>query len=706
MPGEHTPPPQWTTGGISELVSYLNNHATDPAQTDRLLGELALALPVWRTAVTHYAEHFGCYSDALLNRYDGDGDPAKLDLSAALCREASEAPGIDGLVRARLRLQQIKIDIAVARRSGGPEAMARQLSAHCLQLREELDLLAAPTVLEDLARNSSSWAETAIADDQWAAAADAYELAARAVDLLFRRVEVEDRLRVLATFRTIPADAASALMHANRRQDAIIVLENARQRYTRFRRGLTDLDRLLRVKHPQLFQRFMSEMGQWATASGDWLSQRDPAALAAAQQHASDLWERVVVTLREVQKLPGLERYLMSAGFNEIKRAAADFPVLYLWTSRRDTAAALLLGDGTTLYGRIDGLGSEPLGLALRDWVDGLQLTVPTTGRQRKIELATLGEVLKPYVPTLLQQILTTRYTEDPHGDGWRWGPVTLVVSGLLSYFPVHAWSPYIADEGTGQQLYHMPLMYAPSARQALAARRPPRPSAASGRLLSIADPRPLADGLAPLPLARVEAELIARTARQPLLLQGEQATPQAFTEQAARHEVLHLACHGSAGTGAPGSAWLALGGGLLSLEEILTGLVLDDTALVLLSACRSGQPDRAVPEESLDPGSVFLAAGARAVVAAMWPVDELVATLFSWRLFQLWDWGRGLPLPAAVHASRLWLRGLTVADLTAIGRAEPALAPAAERYTRLLDPAMKRFDEPYYWAAFAYTGG
>jgi CHAT domain-containing protein len=270
----------------------------------------------------------------------------------------------------------------------------------------------------------------------------------------------------------------------------------------------------------------------------------------------------------------------------------------------------------------------------------------------------------------------------------------------------VHAISPTIIDTATGQPAYHMPLMYAPSARQARTARRKPKPTGSSGRLLSIADPRPLAEGLTPLPLARIEAELVARTARHPLLLQGEQATPQAFLDQASRHEVLHLACHGSAGTGAPGSAWLALAGGRLSLDEILTQLVLDDTALVLLSACRSGQPDRAVPEESLDPASMFLAAGARAVVATMWPVDELVATLFSWQLFLLWDWGRGLPLPAAVHATRLWLRDLTVADLTALARTEPLLRPAVERYTALLDPAMKRFDEPYYWAAFAYTGG
>jgi CHAT domain-containing protein len=200
---------------------------------------------------------------------------------------------------------------------------------------------------------------------------------------------------------------------------------------------------------------------------------------------------------------------------------------------------------------------------------------------------------------------------------------------------------------------------------------------------------------------------LISRTAQDPLLLHGEDATPQAFLNLAAKYEVLHLACHGSAGTGLPGSAWLELGGGKLSADEIIGRLVLDNTALVVLSACRSGQPDSGFPEESLDLGSMFLTAGARAVVANMWPVDELAATLFVWRLFALWDWNAGLPLPAAVHATRLWLKDLTLMDLEALAEDEPQMASAIRRSTRLLKPpTMKRFGEPYYWTAFAYTGG
>ncbi len=414
--------------------------------------------------------------------------------------------------------------------------------------------------------------------------------------------------------------------------------------------------------------------------------------------------ERYIATLGEVREVPGLERYLVAPGFNEIKQAAADFPVLYLWSSRFDISAVLVLGDGTIVGRYLDGLDNEWLSKPFGDWIKALERTGPDAGEQLQRTLALIGEVLRRVgLPGLVQQVLTERYSDDPKGPGWRWGPVTLVVSGLLSYFPVHAWTPCIIDNATGRPRYHMPLMCAPSARQALGARRSPRPTGAARRLLSIADPQPESAGL---PLSRVESTLIARTAQDPLLLHGEEASLEAFLAHAGKYEVLHLACHGSGGTGDPDQACLHLATGQLSLNTIINNRLLDNTALVVLSACRTGQADRVLPDESLDVGSVFLAAGARAVVSTMWPVDDLAATLFTWQLFSLWDWGAGLALPAAVHASRLWMRDLTVGDLNEIGYGEPALQPGLNRYTLGFDPSVKRFDEPYYWAAFTYTGG
>jgi CHAT domain-containing protein len=111
------------------------------------------------------------------------------------------------------------------------------------------------------------------------------------------------------------------------------------------------------------------------------------------------------------------------------------------------------------------------------------------------------------------------------------------------------------------------------------------------------------------------------------------------------------------------------------------------------------------VPEDSLDVGSVFLASGARAVVANMWPVDDLAAALFVSCFFKMWDWGEGLSAPDAVSAARLSLRELTVGDMLMLAEEDPRWREPVSRYVRCLDPDVKRFSEPYFWAAFAYSG-
>jgi CHAT domain-containing protein len=211
--------------------------------------------------------------------------------------------------------------------------------------------------------------------------------------------------------------------------------------------------------------------------------------------------------------------------------------------------------------------------------------------------------------------------------------------------------------------------------------------------------------GYSPLACAQLEAGEIRRGAPGGRYLSGAAATRAEFLAHAADYEVLHLCCHGSEGSSAAG-ARLLLADGPLIVDDLNAIPPLDNVALAVLSACWSGHPDWFIPEESTDIGSLLLAAGARAVVANMWPVDDLAAALFVSGLFQYWDWGAGLPLPAAVSAARLWVKDITVADLHDLARAQPQWEPHVRRYTRFMPPEMKRFEKAYYWAAFGYSGG
>lgn len=237
-------------------------------------------------------------------------------------------------------------------------------------------------------------------------------------------------------------------------------------------------------------------------------------AVRAAIEHADAAEQRLTATLERIRAIPGFEHYWMHPSIAEIRAAATPDPVLYIWTSKYDTGIALVLADG-----RVNGR---------------------------------ICHVLEMYFVPAMSELLTEPWQQPSGPDAWRWGPVTLIVSGLLSYLPVHAWPPVVADADSGAARLVMPLTYAPSARQAQTARRAPRPAGSSRRLLSLADPEIGQPGFAPLPCARLEAAAIAGRSPDSLLIQGAAATRAALLANLPDFEVVHLACHGTVSTAAP----------------------------------------------------------------------------------------------------------------------------------------------------------
>ena len=704
--------PQWAVGAISDLVRHVQRqNLGDSNEVDRLIALLDAAVQFWRTAPLRYVEHFGCFADFLYNFYKrGASSGVELNRAVELWQEASAIPGVSGLIANRLRLLGVNLDVEVARRDGGAVAMAERLRAHCAKLRGEFDRLVAPSLLIDLVRNLVRLSRTAADNQQWGAAADAGELAARTAAQLFRTVPMLERLSVIAEFRTVSTDAASALLRDGRVKEAVLVLEVARQQMTRFWRDVDDLERLLKPSVPALYERYRAAMEEWRVAASTLMEENDTAARQAAKNRVCDLEERAVAITREIQKLPGLERFEASPSFAEIRKAADPFPLLYVWSSQYDTALVVVLPDGAFIHSTHTGTTSSMLMKVLHGWVTALRVHSQTDHDEHPdLLLSSISGVLDCLIGGVLKELLTRRFREASSGilpaGSWRWGPVALVVSGPLSFVPMHVWTPYVANASTGEPTNHMPLMYVPSARAALRARRHPRPTGSSRRLLSIADPTPLAEGLSPLRCARVESTLVGEMAGDAKLLHGDVATGAAFMCLAAKYEVLHLACHARPSDLSAGGACLELGGGPVPAEVILRDLHLN-SALVVLSACWSGEPDSVVPEESLDLGSRFLAAGARGVVANMWPVHDLAAALFVWHFFRFWNWGDGLAVHEAVHAARLWLRETTVAGLRNLAKLEPRWSSHIYLCTLGLPSEAKPFGKPYYWAAFAYSGG
>lgn len=206
-------------------------------------------------------------------------------------------------------------------------------------------------------------------------------------------------------------------------------------------------------------------------------------------------------------------------------------------------------------------------------------------------------------------------------------------------------------------------------------------------------------------------------------LFRGDEATEGAFRRRAPKARWLHLATHGFyapdlmesalSTEGKPGSgsglkfhpgllSGLALAGanqrqkadeddGILSAMEV-AALDLSGVELAVLSACETAQGREAGGEGLLGLQRAFQVAGARSVVATLWPVSDLGTRLLMMRFYRnLWE--RKLSRAEALREAQLWMvkaaRG---------GESADKVEADAER----LPPSMMH---PSFWAPFVLSG-
>jgi hypothetical protein len=240
------------------------------------------------------------------------------------------------------------------------------------------------------------------------------------------------------------------------------------------------------------------------------------------------------------------------------------------------------------------------------------------------------------------------------------------------------------------------PVRYAPSASFVLALGRGGAAHRGKAVALSVSDAAyGRARGLARLPGTARETQALREAlagVADVVTLAAEQAREPAVRRELAGKRFVHLATHGLAERGGNELfAALALtppagvdersstpgDDGLLELQEIY-GLTLDADVAVL-SACGSNT-GRAVPGEgvfALSRG--FLVAGARRVVASLWPVDDDATAELVGRLF----------------------RGL--ADVERGSRSESTAA--ALREAKLAVRHRPGWEHPFFWAPFVLSG-
>jgi CHAT domain-containing protein len=127
------------------------------------------------------------------------------------------------------------------------------------------------------------------------------------------------------------------------------------------------------------------------------------------------------------------------------------------------------------------------------------------------------------------------------------------------------------------------------------------------------------------IPLAENEARKLSRIVPDPEMLTGRNATFDAFTTNAGRHDLIHLACHGQFRQDDPMFSSLHLADGWITVQDLTSQRL--KAKLVTLSACDTGLSKVFAGDELLGLARGFLTAGAASMVVSLWTVNDEAAS-------------------------------------------------------------------------------
>ncbi len=212
--------------------------------------------------------------------------------------------------------------------------------------------------------------------------------------------------------------------------------------------------------------------------------------------------------------------------------------------------------------------------------------------------------------------------------------------------------------------------------------------------------------------LTHVPEELAAIVKQPPPKNQGiypgQEFLNQAFDFRTLRdhllgHKIIHIATHAQFIPGRPEDSFLLLGSGAkLTIPAIQTLQDLNEVQLVVLSACSTalGGPNQDGIEIS-GISSYFLNAGAKAVMASLWTVDDTSTSQLMQAFYQ--------ELATGAQSHRTKAEALQQAQLSLLLDRLPAPAQAGQngRTTSqiIIPTSSAEFAHPYFWAPFVLIG-
>jgi CHAT domain-containing protein/tetratricopeptide (TPR) repeat protein len=282
--------------------------------------------------------------------------------------------------------------------------------------------------------------------------------------------------------------------------------------------------------------------------------------------------------------------------------------------------------------------------------------------------------------------------------------PVTLMSQGYLGLLPLHAaWRD--VDGKRRAFIDDYTVTYAPSSYSlSISKGRMQDANRQKASLLAVINPT---EDLHYTPVEGMAVEsLFYPDDRE--TLSGNVATKEAVIEMVPGWTYLHFSCHGLYNWQDVMSSGLVLANhNILTLSDIISGVNLNTARLVTLSACETGMTDiRQSPDEFIGLPTGFLLAGATGVVSTLWAVSDAATSLLIKHFYQE-HLNEGLPPDQALRSAQLWLRDATREELGETYKSITRMSQN-EAYRELVmdgDTGDKPYANPYFWAAFTFTG-
>ncbi|MFC3500366.1 CHAT domain-containing protein [Micromonospora krabiensis] len=386
-------------------------------------------------------------------------------------------------------------------------------------------------------------------------------------------------------------------------------------------------------------------------AVGGASTARAAGGVSAGPERRHELATRRRELLAEIRRLPGFATFLLPPSFAELSDAAVGGPVVLVNVSGR-RCDGLVVTPGRVRAVPLPELTHAELAVRAATCLAALaELSAPISGgdagpveteRRRLAARRRVAETLDWLWRVVAAPVLDALDPSDAppgttHPPRLWWCP-----TGLLTLLPLHAAAPLGGGDGV---LDRVIPSYTASLRALRHARRgvPAAPAPVTSALV-VGMPR--TPGLADLPGAAREEEIVRRHVAHVTSLTGAAATPAAVLAALPERPVAHLSCHGHQHLAAPARGRLVLAGGPLHVRDLWRPAG-TSAALAVLSACDTVRGGAALPDEALTLGTAFQLAGFRHVVGALWSISDALTVRLCEDLYA------GLAVPGGIDPER-----------------------------------------------------